>query len=165
MRISRPGNSTLIPGAVSGKGFSLLELMVVLALMALVAAVVVPAFNRGLDGLRLETEARNLVVRFKEARSQAIALQEVRRVTLSTETEMGYAITDDYGSELKTVKLPEGIQLGLEEGAEKRVTFYPNGRSSGYSLTLFNSRQRRMIVVVDPISGLARARRPTEDDS
>jgi len=71
----------------SKKGFSLLELIVILVLVALVVGVVMPSFSRGLRGLELETSGRDLITRMRHARSQAIAKQKVFRVILQKEED------------------------------------------------------------------------------
>ena len=64
------------------KGFSLLELIVVLMLVALAAGVVMPSFSRGWKGLEMETAGRDLMTRMRHARSQAISKQKVFRMIL-----------------------------------------------------------------------------------
>ena len=43
------------------EGFSLFELIVVLVLLALVAAVILPSFTNGMEGIRLNAAARDMV--------------------------------------------------------------------------------------------------------
>jgi general secretion pathway protein H len=58
----------------SGLGFTLIEMMVVMAIMAL-AMTVVPAIVSGLDGTRLRAATDDLVARLREARNQALRTQ------------------------------------------------------------------------------------------
>ncbi len=157
------------PPRIGGRGFSLFELLVVLVLLSLAAAVVLPSFTTGMEGLRLNTAARNMVTKLKQVRSRAIAEQKVLRVIFllpknTSKEETAYAITDDYGIEVEKMALPPGFKLILDPELEPMVSFYPNGRSSGFRLLLGNRSKYRLMVEVDPISGLARARRLTEED-
>ncbi|MEE8349944.1 MAG: prepilin-type N-terminal cleavage/methylation domain-containing protein [Acidobacteriota bacterium] len=156
MRTSTPGSNSR-----SEKGFSLFELLIVLVLVALAAGVVMPSFSRGLRGLELETSGRDLVTRMKQARSRAIALQEVSRIILvpSEESPDFYVLTNDFEQELKRFLLPKGVSIQLPEEqfeeTEVRVSFYPNGRSSGGGFYLQNE-TREIAIWVDPITGFAR---------
>ena len=152
---------------VCSRGFSLFELLVVLALLSLTAAVVLPSFTTGMEGLRLNTEARKMVTKLKQTRSKAIAQQKVFRVVFPlSERESGkettYAITDDYGIEIEKMALPKGFTLILETDLSPMVSFYPNGRSSGFRFLIESPRKNRLMVEVDTISGLAKARKLTK---
>ncbi len=140
-------------------GFSLFELIVVLFLAALAAAVVVPSFTNGMEGLRLNTAARDMVTKLKQARSRAISEQRVFRVAFGSPEQEGanYSITDDYGVEVEKIELPRGFKLILDPEIDPVVSFYPNGRSSGFRLLIQNRREFKLAVEVDRISGLARA--------
>ena len=146
-------------------GFSLFELIVVMVLLGLVAAVILPSFTNGMEGLRLNTVARDMVTKLKQARSRAISEQKVFRVAFGSpeQEESTYSITDDYGVEVEKIELPRGFKLILDPEIEPVVSFYPNGRSSGFQLLIQNRRNYRLEVEVDRISGLAKARRPDEE--
>lgn len=156
MRILTPGSSFY-----SQRGFTLFELIIVLVLVSLAAGVVLPSFYRGLQGLELETAGRDLITRMKQARSRAIARQEVSRIILvpSEEGPDYYVLTNAFEQELSRFSLPERVSIAFEyeqfdEYLEK-VNFYPNGRSSGGSFYLQNE-TREVSIWVDPITGFAR---------
>ena len=147
------------------EGFSLFELIVVLVLLGLVAAVILPSFTNGMEGIRLNAAARDMVTKLKQARSRAISEQRVFRVAFGSaeQEESAYSITDDYGVEVEKIKLPRGFKLILDPDSEPVVSFYPNGQSSGFQLLIQNRRDYRLAVEVDRISGLAKARRPDKE--
>ncbi len=62
---------TVAPGAAAG--FSLLELLIVLMLMAIIAAVTLPIFGPGVSTTDLKRAAREIAAGLRLARSQAIA--------------------------------------------------------------------------------------------
>ncbi len=66
-------------------GFSLLELMVTLAIMAIVMAVAVPSFRSLQSSIRITTTANNLAAGLKDARSKAL----VSRRNVSFQAESG----------------------------------------------------------------------------
>jgi type II secretion system protein H len=158
MRISRPGNTA---------GFSLFELLVVLVLLSVAAAVVIPSFSGALASLELETATRDLVTRMRGTRTRSVAQQKVFRIVLRTEPGQPaeYVVTDDYGKELKNYPMPRGISYVVDEEAlPLTISFFPNGRSSGGVFGLKNEKGKTLYVKVDSISGLGRMVRTREED-
>ena len=161
---------TLTPGSEAGskKGFSLLELIVILSLVALAVGVVMPSFSRGLRGLELETAGRDLITRMRHARSQAIAKQKVFRIILSQEEDENgpdsYLFTNEFEQEIGKYSLPEGVSIQTEEQEfPVRISFYANGRSSGALFTLKRETGRQMKISVDPITGFPRVIKERSD--
>ena len=71
------------------RGFSLVELLVVLGLLALLAALAPPLISGAVDGARLNSAARQVVAGLRAARGQAAASQQA--VALSVNTRGGNA--------------------------------------------------------------------------
>lgn len=135
-------------------GFSFLELIVILILMGVAAVLIMPSFTRGLKGLEVETTTRDLIVRMKQARSEAIAKQKVFRMILGVD---GYVFATDFGETIKEFKLPEEVVIESdEEELPLQVSFYPNGRSSGGNFRLTSRQGKQVQVTVDSITGFAR---------
>jgi len=89
-------------------GFTMIELMVVLAVMALLATLVAPSFNEQIARRRLEGVATDLSTDLQFARTQAVD----DRSTVQLVTENGgrrYRVVDAVNTTLKTVDLPAGI--------------------------------------------------------
>lgn len=118
------------------RGFTLLELMVVLVIAALALGVVTPRLFAVLPGVELKTSAQNLAAMLRLARSQSIA--------------GGKVISVEYDNELPALRItdrpqvyswPESIQLELQNKEsllqpvnQQQTTvlyFYPDGSSSG----------------------------------
>ena len=66
--VSRLHRKTRFPG-----GFTLLELLVVLIIAGLLAALVPPLYAKAVPGARLKTTARDFAIALREARSSAIS--------------------------------------------------------------------------------------------
>ena len=58
-------------------GFTLLELMVVIAVLGILSTLVIPQFQGTFEDARLKAAARELLAVMKLARSEAVSLQEV----------------------------------------------------------------------------------------
>jgi len=149
------------------RGFTLFELLVVLVLVSAAVAVVAPSFSRSLRGLELEAATRNLIIRMRQARSQAIGAQQVFRIILvQSEGQLPeedpegdyYVVADEYERVMETIFLPyDGVvEIPPDSYSPLRVDFYPNGRSSGGLFALSNER-RKIVVWVDPITGFAKS--------
>ena len=161
---------TFTPGseARSKQGFSLLELMVILILVALAMGVVMPSFSRGLRALELETAGRDLITHMRHARSQAIARQKVFRIILVQEegedVPDSYIFANEFEQEIRKVFLPEGVSVETEEQEfPVRINFYANGRSSGALFTLKRETGRPMKIRVDPITGFPKVLKENAD--
>jgi len=153
----RPGNHT---------GFSLLEIIVVMVVLALGAVLILPSLNTGLSGLRLDAAARDMVTLMKIARSQAISEQKVFRVMLQINPDQpadSYVYANEYEEEIKAFPFPAGVRILVTNSEMSgRISFYPNGRSSGLQFTLRNEKGKALLVEVDSVTGFARLTRPEE---
>jgi type II secretion system protein H len=146
-------------------GFSLLELVVVLVIMGLAAAVVIPSFISGWSGLQLETAARDLVTEMKVARTQAISRQKVFRFRLSQDLDstksVAAALANEFGEPIKVFPIDSSIRLVTDQDSLLlEISFYPNGRSSGASFQLRNQAGKTIALEVDAITGFARVSKP-----
>lgn len=112
------------------RGFTLLETLVVLVILALMLAVVVPAVSRGL-GTSLNDVARDMHTELRKARSQAVHLQRSRLFVLDLE---------DYsfrGGDGRLRDIPQNFELHARtasremHGERAGIRFYPDGSSSG----------------------------------
>jgi general secretion pathway protein H len=74
-------------------GFTLLELVVALALLAVALAVVTPAIGRGTESLRARAEVAGFAATLRHAREQAITSQRSRRVVIDREAHRVTVIT------------------------------------------------------------------------
>jgi prepilin-type N-terminal cleavage/methylation domain-containing protein len=133
-------------------GFTLAEIIVVLALLGIVAAVAVPAFTR-LDATDAATGAAGDVVRLLRA-ARRVALEHSTSATVVLEPASGrywLAMGDSApGSDSGTLALPAGVTLGPAPRA--RFVFEPNGAAIGDSL-LVRGPERAAFVTVDRWTG------------
>ncbi len=121
------------------RGFSLLEILVVLALTALMYSLVPPMFSSG-GGSELRASARQLAAGLRKARGQAIASRQEVLLTVDTETKQFQV-----GNDPRNYSLPKTAQLTVHtsrsevvEDKRAAIRFYPDGSSTGGAITVAN---------------------------
>jgi len=148
--------------SVNKGGFSLLELLVVLAIMGLMSALVMPYLAGTLGHANLKTSAKTVAASLRYARSRAVSEQlayvalfdsETRSLRIFSETEKA--------KQAKACHLPEGIYFekaksakGVTQSGLFRMMFYPTGASSGGEIILADDRGRQYAVRVHFITGM-----------
>lgn len=165
------------------RGFTLLELLVVLLLVGLVSALVVPRMLASLPGVQLKSAARAVAASLRYARSQAVfqttpyvAAFDGARARLVVEPVAVAGAAPEWGEEPATrggpegrrvYELPTGVEvevLGGEVAADgtetARVLFFPRGDSTGGRVVLRDPRQREYAIIIDPITGIVEIQRP-----
>jgi len=129
-------------------GFTLLELLVVLAILGLVLTLATPGLGRALPGMELRAEARTIASALREARALAVGRND--------ETTL---IIDLSGPTLRLGDRPPirlsprlGISL-LTASSESTgrgsggISFFPDGTSTGGRVALVLGESRRDVVV------------------
>lgn len=133
MPTSATGSNTAHSSARRGqsaRGFSLIELMVALAIAGLIMAVAVPSSVRFYEGMQRRQAVRDAVSLLAAAREQALSSGRAQDVNVRPADRRIW-----YGN--KTQTLPEGLQLTVHGAAELNrdnvgvIRFYPDGSASG----------------------------------
>jgi type II secretion system protein H len=140
------------------KGFTFVELIVVLAILAGLAALVAPSFSRTVASARLRTAASD--VRASLARGRALAVAAAKERTVAFDLSRG-----EFGVDNEAVRLlPETIRLGAvlpgEERKEQgnvRVRFFPDGSGDEAEISVTAEDGGTLRVTVDPLTGLSEA--------
>ena len=143
--------------ATLSSGVTLLELLVVLAILAGVAALASPVLSGSLAGQRVNAAARDIEGALRQARARAISTQQETLLIIDV-TSHTYTVN----GKPKSLALPEGATLVLniarsETLREHRgsIRFFPDGSSTGGSVTVKRDALRRT-VQVDWLTGLAK---------
>jgi type II secretion system protein H len=157
-------------------GYSLLELIVVLILISLSAALVTPSLSRFSRTTELKAAAKKVSGILRYCRSEAInkgmvyqvifnlASKEVKiqSIDLNEEKKEG----DKKEISKKTYSLPEGIEMKEVDLISPQypsdfptVEFYPNGGSNGGSFLLNSPGLKGFKIKVDFLTGLVKIER------
>jgi general secretion pathway protein H len=136
------------------RGVTLLELLIVLALMALIAGLVIPTFGDGVPTSQLKSSARQLAAGLRVARSEAVAQKREAFLVLDLEGRR-FKI----GSDPREYALPPRVDLKLFTAQQDIVNqrtgairFYPDGGSNGGRITVAAG-ARKFEVDVDWLTG------------
>ena len=163
------------------KGFTLVELLVVLVIISMMAAFVGPRIAGSMSNLNLKTASKKLASALRYARNQAasqcatyVALLdfEERTVTVRAEKrgepaeegpEESEPDADHPEQRPKRFQLPEGVRFDRAVSGDEewdsgifQLVFYPDGGSSGGTVFLANVRDHQYHIVVDFIIGTVR---------
>lgn len=135
-------------------GFTLLELLVVLALLAMTYALVPPMFSLGGSTAELKAGARQVAAGLRKARSQAIVSRSEATLTLNVESRSFVLSGDD-----KPRILPRQAEIGVYtaqgevlDANNAAIRFYPDGSSTGGRVTLAMG-ERKYLIDVDWLTG------------
>ena len=136
------------------RGFTLVELLVVLLIMGLLVTLGPIAFHRALPGLSLSAEARDVAAIFREARS--VAIRDNREEVVSFDVPAKTYRLEGPG---KARKVDPALGLELVSASSEqvgdnvgRIRFFPDGTSTGGRVTL-SSGESKYYVVVDWLTG------------
>jgi prepilin-type N-terminal cleavage/methylation domain-containing protein len=153
----------------SHAGVTLIEMMVVVALISLMVGISFPAITSGIDSLRLKA-ATNSVVSFLDAGlSRAERRQQVIEITISKPDNSIEMRSSEPGFS-RRLQMPEGVSIvqvlpqltDNPESFEVARTFflYPGGTVPPLGVQLINRRNVQRVVRVDPITGVPHVEAP-----
>lgn len=165
----------------SHRGFTLVEILIVVAIMAICLGIGIPTIFRTTRKDPLRQAVSDIMEGCKEARSEAIlhgapydfiiradggglSVARVPSVardpapTSGSDSLVGEKhVRPPFSARLHEDIIVEVIFLNLQdqmEQEETRVRFYPNGLCDELRIILNWSQQRRMMVTVDPMTGI-----------
>lgn len=133
-------------------GLTLIELVVVLAVLATVTAFAVPSIRRGSEGLQLRASAGRVASLLREARQQAVTRRRPTRVTFGANHRSVALAWDGSDEPLRRVELPDRFRLEARSGGEA-LTFSPRGLVRDASWVVEAPGGRRLVVEVHGVTG------------
>jgi prepilin-type N-terminal cleavage/methylation domain-containing protein len=166
----------------SESGVTLLELLIVMVIIAVIAAVSYPTASAGLDGLRLRSAADRVMALLNLALDRADRVQQVVEIRVSPEENAISARSMDLSlnrtlaldqpiriasvSQATAVPAPPGVSsdgaspAGVSPGSDaapieqRRFLLYPGGTPPRIIIELESREGRKRRVIVEPITGM-----------
>jgi general secretion pathway protein H len=156
---------------VKDRGFSLLELVIVLVFLGLFTALMAPSFSRFSKSVELKATVKKVAAILRYYRSEAISKGKVHQVFFDSNLMVvkAQSIEAEDQSEMdkneaatapKSYSIPAGVQmkeLNIESTQYPSdlpaIEFYPNGGSNGGDILLDTQSQKGFRIKVNFLTG------------
>jgi prepilin-type N-terminal cleavage/methylation domain-containing protein len=141
------------------KGVTLVEMVVVVAIVGVMVGLTFPAATSGLDSLRLSAACDSLVSFINAGLNRSERRQEVVEVSISVKQNAVWLHSTEPGFERK-LEMPDGVRIESvlpafdEDQDPRRVLLLPGGTVPRVGIQIANRRGARRIVRVDPMTGV-----------
>jgi type IV fimbrial biogenesis protein FimU len=142
-----------LPAPHSSRGFTLVELVVVMFLLALVAGLALPSAGRGIETIRLRAEVSAFAAFLRYGREQAITTREAREVRIDADSRSLALFATGAETPLRTRRLSPRLTILADPPNATSVTFSPQGLASGGNFTVESPERRSYRIAVDPMTG------------
>ena len=145
------------------RGFTFIELLLVIGLLSIMVAVSIPQFKRSFDSLILQNFISDFTAFSGYAQAKAINTGSQVRIKFDLPqkrliAEICLISSDPYGGQLtqwkgdKARTIPEGVTIdqGKTGGI---IVFYPDGTSDKADLEIGNGTEKKFSVSIEPGTG------------
>lgn len=162
---------------MKARGFSLLELVIVLIIVSLSIALISPSLSRFSKSAEIKATAQKVSSLLRNSRSEAVNRGEIHQILFDLSSkelrvqsikpeDLETEKTKDERDSGRTFSIPDWIHIREMKTAPGQFTselpaieFYPNGGSNGGSFLLEGDDQRSYRIQVHSITGAVRIER------
>jgi prepilin-type N-terminal cleavage/methylation domain-containing protein len=142
---------------IGARGFTLLELIVTLLIVAIAVGLVAPAIGRSTEAVRTRAEVAGFSATFRHAREQAITTQQPFTVVVNPSSRLQTVTTGE--DEVRwTRTFSARLTIEAETPSALTVRFEPQGNSSGGKFRL-SAGTAAYRVTIDAVTGRVKNRR------
>ena len=143
-------------------GLTLMEMLIVVAIIGVMIGVAFPSITAGIETLRLRSATDEIVSVFNSAMNRADRRQIVVEVVIERMAGRLVFASADPGYR-RELTMPDGVTIervlpvipNLDENLPRQFLIHPGGTVPRIGLELKNRRNVRRVVSVDPITGAA----------
>ena len=140
--------------AIRHRGFTLIEMLVAIAIMAMAYALTAPTISASLSGVQLKAAARQIAAGLRKARNEAVLRKREAALTVDVERRQF-----ELSGEQRIYRFSQEIEVSLFTAQSElrdakigTIRFYPDGSSTGGRVTLARG-ERKYLVDVDWMTG------------
>ena len=145
------------------RGVTLIEMLIVVALIALMAGIAFPAVGAGLDSLRLATASDTAAGFLQTAINRTERTQRMMELTISKSDNSMTLAGENYQ---KRYQCEPGVTIAeilpavpVDANQPRRFLLYPGGAPPRIAIRLVNRRGSERQVSLDSITGVAQIRK------
>jgi len=142
------------------RGITLIEMLVVVCIIALIAAVAAPSVTAGIDSVRLRTASDSIAAFLNAAVNRAERLQQAIEIEISPKDNVLHLYSSEPGF-TRELRMPDGITIeavlpksqdGFGE-ENRRILLLPGATIPGMGLQIVNQHGSRRRIRLDPMTG------------
>jgi prepilin-type N-terminal cleavage/methylation domain-containing protein len=155
------------PASKASKGVTLIEMMVVVAIIGLIVAVAAPSVSAGIDAVRMTSAADEVATFLNSAVNRSVRRQEPLELVISLKDNKLNLYSNDPNFN-RELKMPEGIQVEavlpkVQDDPEeaRRLILMPGASVPGIGIQLANHRNGKRLIRLDPMTGFPRIQNVT----
>ena|SRR3989442_969447 len=141
---------------VGARGFTLLELLVVILILALAASVVTPAVGRSTDAIRVRAKVASLSAILRHTREQAIGSRKPYTVNIDPDAHRVNVMLSD--TVVRSRAIPADWTIEANPPNALTIRFDPQGTTSGAEYRIHTASFVYRLTV-DPLTGRVRSTR------
>lgn len=160
-----------MPARRSESGVTLIEMLIVMAIIGIMAAVAYPGVTASMDSIRMRSATDSVATFLAQARTRLDRSQDAVLLTFDKSTGRLEAQGATPASAVQ-LALPEGISIlhiipepPGEPVPVRQVVLTPGATFPAFAIELLNRRGQRRLIRMDPLSSVPIVETPAEDVS
>ena len=141
------------------RGFTLIEMTVVIAIISIAMAVVVPMIDAGITSREVRRAARQIAATMHHLRTQSVSKGTLVAMRIDVEENTIETVGGGRWAVLTERAVIEAVAAEEVETGRYEIRFFPNGSNSGAAVVLASRDDRtrnRLRVDLDPLIGSVR---------
>lgn len=133
-------------------GFTLIEILVVLTIVALALAIVVPSISNSMS-VSVHDIARDMQISLRQTRAKAVSEQQSSLFWINTQRHEYLTHKGKVKAFSETIQIHTKVAASEVQGAQAGVRFFPDGSSTGGRLTLNDLADVSVQIDIDWLTG------------